>query len=49
MPLRRVLPSWGRLDLASLALAFLVLLIKCIILGFLGVLSPEPMALVVAV
>ena len=47
MPLRRLVPAWGRLDMASLLVAFLILLIKCIILGFLGVLSPEPTALAV--
>jgi YggT family protein len=47
MPLRRILPTGGRLDLSSLLVAFLVLLIKCIILGFIGVLSPEPIALLV--
>ena len=35
------------MDLSSLLVAFLVLLIKCIILGFIGVLSPEPIALLV--
>ena len=47
IPVRRILPAWGRLDLASLLVAFLVLLLKCVILGTLGVLSPEPMALAV--
>jgi len=47
MPLRRFVPAWGRLDLASLIVAFMILLIKCMILGFLGVLSPEPIALAV--
>jgi len=47
MPLRRILPTGGRLDWSSLLVAYLVLLIKCIILGFMGVLSPEPIALLV--
>jgi YggT family protein len=47
MPLRRILPAWGRLDTASLLVAYLVLLIKCILLGLLGVLSAEPIALAV--
>lgn len=46
IPLRKVLPSWGRFDSASFMAAFLVMIAKCAALGALGVLSNEPLALV---
>jgi len=46
IPLRKVFPSWGRFDSASFVAAFLVMVVKCAALGALGVLSNEPLALV---
>jgi YggT family protein len=45
MPLRKVLPSWGRFDMSSFVAAFLVMIIKCVALAAVGVLSNEPLAL----
>jgi YggT family protein len=45
LPLRKVLPSWGRFDVSSFVAAFLVMIIKCAALAALGVLSNEPLAL----
>jgi YggT family protein len=45
MPLRKLLPSWGRMDSASLLAAYLVMVCKCLVLAFLGLLSVEPLAL----
>ena len=45
LPLRKVLPSWGRFDVSSFVAAFLVMIIKCAALAAVGVLSNEPLAL----
>jgi YggT family protein len=45
IPLRRVTPTWGRLDIASLLGAYLVMVLKCAALVALGQLSAEPLAL----
>ena len=45
MPLRKIMPSWGRLDTSSLLAAYLVVVTKCAALAYMGVLSSEPLAL----
>ena len=45
MPLRKCVPSWGRLDSSSGLAAYLVIVCKCAALAFLGLLSTEPLAL----
>ncbi len=47
IPLRRVTPTWGRLDIASLLGAYLVMVLKCAALVALGQLSAEPLALLI--
>ncbi len=45
IPLRKVMPAWGRLDAASFLGAYLVMVLKCVALAALGLLSAEPLAL----
>lgn len=45
IPLRKIIPSWGRLDSASFLASYLVMVAKCAALAAIGVLSTEPLAL----
>jgi YggT family protein len=46
-PIRRVLPNWRRINLAALLLAWLTMLLKCLVLYALLGIMPRPLGLLV--